>query len=141
MCKEKRHKGPSGLCVEHCSFTATGTIERQVAAAVAGHVNGVPAEQRKKMRGVRPKYQFLTAEEALAHRYCTSLVLHDCGTTVLPLMSSVNRYTSYYYCVVIIACVHQEHLEHPAALFKVLQVCGASRFWRFRPVSAVMVQA
>jgi hypothetical protein len=34
----------------------------------SGQVNGLPEEQRKKMRGAKPKYKFLTAEEAVAHR-------------------------------------------------------------------------
>ncbi|EIE21872.1 hypothetical protein COCSUDRAFT_33567 [Coccomyxa subellipsoidea C-169] len=35
---------------------------------MAGHINGVDSEKRKRTRGAKPKYQFLTAEEAIAHR-------------------------------------------------------------------------
>lgn len=55
-----------------------GTMEAQAAAAIAGHINGVDSEKRKRTRGAKPKYHFVTAEEAIAHRYypivCTSSI-------------------------------------------------------------------
>ncbi len=45
-----------------------GAMEAQAAAAMAGHINGVDSEKRKRTRGAKPKYHFVTAEEAIAHR-------------------------------------------------------------------------
>ena len=46
-----------------------GAMDAQAAAAMAGHINGVDSEKRKRTRGAKPKYHFVTAEEAIAHRY------------------------------------------------------------------------
>ncbi len=51
-------------------LVGAGAMDAQATAAMAGHVNGVDSEKRKRTRGAKPKYQFLTAEEAIAHR-CT----------------------------------------------------------------------
>ena len=56
----------------------TGAMEAQASAAMAGHINGVDSEKRKRTRGAKPKYHFVTAEEAIAHR-CKSncpMILH-----------------------------------------------------------------
>ncbi|KAK9918082.1 hypothetical protein WJX75_001065 [Coccomyxa subellipsoidea] len=45
-----------------------GAMEAQASAAMAGHINGVDSEKRKRTRGAKPKYHFVTAEEAIAHR-------------------------------------------------------------------------
>lgn len=63
-------------------------MDAQAGGALSGQVNGLDEDQRKKMRGAKPKYKFLTAEEAVAHRCaCPQHCLGHSPRTIL--LSSV----------------------------------------------------